>query len=506
MSSISPGEQIGGDSSLEDIRSRAMAGALKLGVRNVLVRGVGLVGTVVLARLLKPADFGLVALGLSIQLLGNVISSGGLGAELIRREKPPTHTELRCVLGYQLLAAFAIAGLASIPAVVIGGQAGFIALFTFSVPIAVLDTPCRIVLSRSLNWDLIAYSEVAGTLGFNVVAVGLVILGASIWGVAIATIIQAMIVVGLLVAIGPVGLPLPQFSFSTIRPLLRFGLAYQTMVLIDRGRDQAVNILTAAIGGLALLGVWSVAYRIFLSIMVVLEALWQVSFPAMTRMLEAGQDARHMVDRVLRLNGTAFGFPAVAVAGTAPALIPTLFGPHFDAAIPVLPWGAAALLLTGPVVTAGLSFIQAKGDSRGMIHSYLVQTAVWLALGSFLIPIFGAEGVGMAMFVAAIALVITIRRTTQKYVPMDFLSVVWPPITAAAIAAVIGWMIASQVNPSILGLVTSLIASECLYLLILFALRRRDIESLFTTLQMAVRSASPAKMPVPRPSPMKEAV
>ena len=45
---------------LDEIRSRASAGALKLGVRNVAIRALGLVGTIILARLLKPADFGLV--------------------------------------------------------------------------------------------------------------------------------------------------------------------------------------------------------------------------------------------------------------------------------------------------------------------------------------------------------------------------------------------------------------------------------------------------------------
>ena len=397
------------------------------------------------------------------------------------------------MLGYQLIVAFAIAGLATISAVALDSSADFIARISFSIPIAALDTPCRIVLSRSLQWDLIAYSEVAATLAFDGVAIALVIMGTGVWGVATAVIIQTVITIGLIVTRGPVGLPSPRFSFSTVRPLLRFGLAYQSMGLIERGRDQAINILTAAIGGLALLGIWSAAYRIFLTIALLFEALWQVSFPAMARMLEAGQEPRRMVDSVLRLNGTAFGFPVVAVAGTAPALVPVLFGSAFNSAIPVLPWGAAALLLTGPIVTAGLSFIQAKGDSRGMIHSYLAQTVAWLLLGGILIPFFGAEGVGMAMFIAALALVVTIKRTTQKYFPLHFISNIWVPFTAASVGALVGWSIASQVSPAVLGLVASFVTSELLYLLFLFVLRRRDIEALFVILRTATASVLPTR-------------
>ncbi len=476
---------------LDAIRSRASAGALKLGVRNVAIRTLGLVGTIVLARLLRPADFGLVALGLSLQLIGNVLATGGLGAELIRRATPPGELELRCVLGYQLLAATVVAAIASAIALAVGGATVFFVLVALSIPVGTLNTPGWIVLSRDLDWDLIALSEVVGTLVFNLLAVALVIAGLGVVSVGAAVLAQTLVTVTLLNHRGPVGLVRPSLDPGTIGPLLRFGLAFQAVSLLERGRDQAVNILTAAVGGLALLGVWSAAYRIFLSIALVFEALWQVSFPAMARMLEAGQDPRALVEGVLRINSTAFGFPAVAVAGSAPALVPVLFGSGFSEAVDVLPWGAAALLLTGPTITAGMSFVKARGDSRGMVESYVVQSVVWLAPAAVLIPLFGAQGVGMAMFLAALALVAAISRAARRYVEIRFTAVVWAPFLAVAVGAVAAWATAVAIPSHPVGLVASLVVAEILYVGILMVVRRSDLESLLTTLLGAVESAFP---------------
>jgi O-antigen/teichoic acid export membrane protein len=476
---------------LDEIRSRASAGALKLGVRNVAIRALGLLGTIVLARLLRPQDFGLVALGLSLQLIGNVLATGGLGAELIRREAPPRSLELRCVLGYQLLAATVIALIATAVAVVVGDGTLFFVLVALSIPVGTLNTPGWIVLSRDLDWDLIALSEVVGTVVFNLLAVGLVLAGAGVDAVGAAVLGQTLVTVTLLNRRGPIGLVRPSLDPGTIGPLLRFGLAFQAVSLLERGRDQAVNILIAAVGGLALLGIWSAAYRIFLSIALVFEALWQVSFPAMARMLEAGQDARALVEGVLRINSTAFGFPAVAVAGTAPALVPVLFGSGFKDAVDVLPWGSAALLLTGPTITAGMSFVKARGDGRGMVESYLVQSLVWLASAAVLIPPFGAQGVGMAMFLAALALVGAISRAARRYVEIRILAVVWVPFVAVAAGAVAGWAIAVSIPSHVLGLIVSLSVCELVYVGLLMLLRRSDLESLVKTLAGAFESAFP---------------
>jgi hypothetical protein len=78
---VVPGDLLDAD----EVRRRAAAGAAALGVRNVVLLAAGLVANLVLARLLVPSDFGYVALGQTLALVGSYLASGGIGIALIGR-------------------------------------------------------------------------------------------------------------------------------------------------------------------------------------------------------------------------------------------------------------------------------------------------------------------------------------------------------------------------------------------------------------------------------------
>ena len=67
------------------------------------VRIVRAVGTLILARLLTPYDFGVIAFGATLVVFANFLADGGIGAGLVRRIKPPERRELRALLGFQLV-------------------------------------------------------------------------------------------------------------------------------------------------------------------------------------------------------------------------------------------------------------------------------------------------------------------------------------------------------------------------------------------------------------------
>src|SRR5919199_6136515 len=89
----------------DGLRARAAAATGLIGGRAVVIFGVGLVANTVLARLLTPADFGIVAIGAALVTTGTFITSGGLGPSLIVRDRPPTADELAAVLGTLLAIA-----------------------------------------------------------------------------------------------------------------------------------------------------------------------------------------------------------------------------------------------------------------------------------------------------------------------------------------------------------------------------------------------------------------
>ena len=63
---------------------------------------LGLVGLLVLARMLSPTDFGVVAFGTTFVTFANFLADGGIGNALIRRVEPPERADLKALLGFQL--------------------------------------------------------------------------------------------------------------------------------------------------------------------------------------------------------------------------------------------------------------------------------------------------------------------------------------------------------------------------------------------------------------------
>src|SRR3954453_2243699 len=85
----------------------------------VATRALGLVTTLILARLLTPEDFGVFALATLVLVFTGVVSDAGLGAAVIVRPSPDSDTE-GAVLGVTIAAGLATAAAVAIFAPAIG--------------------------------------------------------------------------------------------------------------------------------------------------------------------------------------------------------------------------------------------------------------------------------------------------------------------------------------------------------------------------------------------------
>ena len=231
------------------LKERALAGVLIVAGRGLVILLIAFGGTVVLARLLTPQDFGIVAIGTAVVVVVALFSDGGLGAALIRRPEPPTMEELQSLTGLQLVVTVGLALVFALVAAPLGLVAEIVALMSFSMPIVAFQFPGKIMLERNLSYRPLAVFEVAQTFTYYGWAIGFVLAGAGVWALASATV--AMRVVGLLfmARISPVGLVRPRFSMRKMRTLLGFGVRFQAVNATYLLRDLCLSTFTAALAG-----------------------------------------------------------------------------------------------------------------------------------------------------------------------------------------------------------------------------------------------------------------
>ena len=164
-----------GDLSEATIRRRAKSGIFFVGSWGVMNLIVGFGGNLVLARLLTPRDFGIVAVGATLMMFTTSIADGGLGSGLIRRERAPERFELKAALALQLALTLSLAAIAAGIGALLEGAGLVVALMVAALPIAAFQTPGRVDLSRDVRFKALSTVEAAANFVYYAWAISLVV-------------------------------------------------------------------------------------------------------------------------------------------------------------------------------------------------------------------------------------------------------------------------------------------------------------------------------------------
>ena len=150
--------------SAKEVRDRAVTGAAVDALRGFGVRLISLVGTLVLARLLTPRDFGIIAVGATFVIFANFVADGGVGAVLIRRSETSdaVGSSGRCLRFSSASPRSLRSELRSCPSRSARSVA-VTALMVVALPLTAVRAPGVILLERRLDYRPLALVEIIET-------------------------------------------------------------------------------------------------------------------------------------------------------------------------------------------------------------------------------------------------------------------------------------------------------------------------------------------------------
>lgn len=477
------------------IRKKAVAGVVLVGMRTFAIRAFGLVSSLVLARLLVPEDFGLLAVGQAIIMFGGFFADAGIAAGLIRRKEAPTRRELESILGFQMLVASVLVLAVAAVTVPMGRNGQVIALMAASVLLLTYRAPASLVLERRLDYGSLAAVEVLEGLVFGVWSVASVALGAGVWGVATAHLARGLIGTVLMIRRSPVRVFRLRFKLGPVRELLGYGLVVQAGYLLYLLRAQVITVATVTLAGLPVLGLYSLADRVIQVPWLVFESILRVTFPAMARLVSAGEDARSDLSRGLRLLVVTAGSLLALVAATAPVVIPFAFGARWTGAAEALPLMALGLLIAGPVVAVGNGYLYAIGDAKKILVANGANLAGWLVVAVPLLPGFGVLAVGAGLVAGFTVEGLLLARAVRQRTGLRCYRITAAPTITVLVAGAAGLQLALQLDATlgnvvlVVGTTTGLLAAG---LLLTARATLREAVSLLRSLGDSRRRGRPA--------------
>jgi O-antigen/teichoic acid export membrane protein len=480
------------------VRRRAKSGIFFIGSWGVINLIVGFGGNLVLARLLEPRDFGIVAIGATLMMFTTSIADGGLGSGLIRREEDPTRSELKAALALQLTFTGALALAAAGVGWLFGGAAAVVAVMLTALPIAALQTPGRVTLSRALRFRALSTIEATGNVIYYLWAIGLVVIaGEGVWALATAVVVRGVVYALGVTVVARHGILLPSFrGAAALRPVIAFGLRFQGVSLAGMLREQGLNMGIAAIAGVGTLGLWTLTRRLLELPALLFEPLHRVSFPLLSHVLAARQDPAKMLDRGVAVASTASGVVLVAMATASPELVPFVFGEQWRSIGEIIPWVCAALLVAGPLSVVAVGFLYASDAPSVVLKATIAHSLVLFAVAFTLLPSVGPAAIGMGSLSGAIVDAAIMARAVQNRSSCRPLEGLLPTVAVAAIAGAAGFAVLEAGGQGVLTGVEAGAVAATVYAVVLTLVRRSVVVDTVRLIGGAVRSGVTREAPL----------
>jgi O-antigen/teichoic acid export membrane protein len=426
------------------LKQKMAQGALFLMLRQVLMQGLNIAGSILLARILTPAEFGLFAIFIFFLAFLTAFGDVGLAASLVREESEPQNSDYSVVFSFQflLVTAASILFLLLAPALSAGYDLGDEAINAFRTLALVLWTTSFMVvpmvrLERSLAFKQIAAIEIVQAIVFNSVAVSMAWYGYGVWSFAIGLFSRT--IVGVILANAYAAWrPRWLWSWGLISNRVAFGLHYQGVKFISLVKDSVTPVIIGFALGTTSVGYVNWAGMVAAYPVMALFVLQRLYLPAFARMQTDRAALGRLVEGVIWLTNSLAAPLAVVTLVFSVPLTKHVFGEQWMLALPLLYWFWAANLFVA-TTTPAMSLLDAVGLSRVNFKF----SVIWM-LGNWFVGIPLLLAFGLTGYAAANLLVqltnILIYRAAQEVAPFKILNTIMPAWISASIIGLLSWV------------------------------------------------------------------
>ena len=378
-------------------------------------KAVAFLSVPILARVLLPAQLGLLDVAVLIALVVSVTASAGLENAVARLD----------AVGADAGELWASAGTIVLGGAVLLGVAGFLLANPISRLLTGSDVHADVVVAGVVYGCVLTFSLTAqnairvrrrprryAAYGFAIVvgemaaALSLAVAGASVPIIVLGWTFASAIGAAVLIALE---VPRPSApSAHTIRRLLAYGIPLVPATLVWIIGDLGVRGIVAHEATIASLGLFGLATRLTSPIQLLVVGFGLAWHPFIYT-AAAGRTRDLAVDAATRL-AAALGVVAILLTVLAPELVAVIAGPGYEGAVNVVPGLAAGMVLFG-LITLSTAVLGAGYRLGPVVAASIGGAALQVAAAWFLVPSFGfaVAGLSVALGYALTAALLTIR-------------------------------------------------------------------------------------------------
>lgn len=391
------------------LKRNSIRGTIVTGIAQVLKLSISLGSQVVLARLLFPSDFGLIAMVYPIIGLVQVFNDIGLGQVIVQRpflEQKNVSSLFWVNIALSIALTIFVTLLSPFAAWIYGEPrvAGIMTSLALILPIAALGIHPVALLTRQMKFGVLACIEVGASLIGLVVTITAAWFGLSYWSLILGQLCST---------IGNNTFSWLSCKWRPSRPAelgnvwadLKFGGNVTGANLANFITTSSDNIIIGLNNGEIALGLYDRSYRLVVQpVSQMIAPISRVALPLLSRLSDRPQEYRVTYFRIARLL-MLFTVPGMLVCIIhAQTIIDTFLGTRWHSAAPIFRWICVGGL-TSAIYSSAIWLFISQGRTREM-RNYLA-----LASGLNLLSYIVGSLWGIVMVAAAAASVFVLVTT-----------------------------------------------------------------------------------------------
>ena len=384
---------------MADLKKKSVRGGMVTMVSQAASIGIQLTSTVVLARLLSPEDYGVIAMVMAVTSIAGLFRDLGLSSAAIQKKNLTRAQQsnlfwLNVVMGSLLTTIVAVGsplvawfyGKPELTAVTLALSASFL--------IGSIGTQHGAMLVRNMQFGRKAAATITGSVVSLVIAITLALNGYSYWALVWGSLAGSAATTLLLFSLSPFWPQLPSKG-AGIRGMLKFGANITAFDFVNYFARNLDNILIGRYWGAGSLGMYSRAYQLLMfPINTIRGPIQAVAFPAMSKFDPDSPKFRQYYLSVVRLVATA-SMPLIAwIFVSSEEIVMLGLGPTWSHVIPIFNWLAVAAFIQ-PVSSLRGLLLLSSGQGRRYLEAGLI-TSVVVSAGFAIGVCWGAVGVAVS--------------------------------------------------------------------------------------------------------------
>lgn len=431
----------------QKLYTRVVRGSVVNAASSIAQLAIGFGGSIILARILDPADFGLFAFAFIFVAVFDGLSSFQTQSYVIQSKEDVKRT-LSVGFTIELVASVVVVSILVLtcPLFLKAFDRSQQVLFMQIFALMILIRPFRVARAsfvKELRFVPVSVSLLAALGIGTALKIALAWQGYGHWALMIGTLAVLVVEVALIWTLTPVR-PTLSLDRNLLGPILRFGTPLVLATLLIQVWMKMGDFMVGNILDDYWLGMYYLAYRIPYFLMILGQSVVQAGFPALSKAKDRAQLSRGF-KLATKMTFILFCVPAIICVVWAWEIIDFLYGQKWIGAATPFRMFVCVPLVHFTLIHFG-DLYKTQGRTKEATYILLGQVVFLAVAGYFLLQEFRLMGIAFAVLIAEVAPLPIISRLVNRYVDISYLAVLWRPALTAAAAVAVGLLIENSLG------------------------------------------------------------